>query len=154
MKADVWRRGGVGFVGAKVEEKGGRPKSFDPVGNGHGCLNEQGAEYIIRGAKGALSLAILRRGVWAGKSKDNAMLEKQVAIASVVKFSAIVTLKKSNGCGEMGRDKLLKLHKNAMNIRFGLKRKRPHVVSEIINHNQIIFVSRHTENRGRPNITM
>lgn len=56
-----------------------------------------GADAVVESAQGALGLAVLSRGVWAGEAKGHPMILKKSAHGVVVKFTAVISLQGDNG---------------------------------------------------------
>jgi hypothetical protein len=80
-------------------------------------LEEKGACDIICGAKHALGLAVLRRGVGARHAKRDAIGEKESA-RGVVELSAIVTLHGFDGATKLGANIGKEVRKGGESIRF------------------------------------
>jgi hypothetical protein len=80
-------------------------------------LEEKGACDIICGAKHALSLSILRRGVGARHAERDAIGEKESA-RGVVELSAIVTLHGFDGATKLGANIGKEVRKGGESIRF------------------------------------
>ena len=95
-------------------------------------MNEEGAYDIVDGTKRALGLAILGRGVGTGEPEKNSMSKEERATARVIELPAIVTLHKSYGKREMGRNIALKVDEQSMHIRFCTKREGPNKVRVMI----------------------
>ena len=53
------------------------------------------------------------------------MAKKEIMVAKIVKFTAIVTLQKANGEREVGVHIALEIHKHGMNIRFAAEWEGP-----------------------------
>jgi hypothetical protein len=79
-------------------------------------LNKQGMNDVVYREKRSFGFAILGRGIWTRKIKKYAMREKEGAIASVVKFTTIVTLNKSNEKTEVRDNILTKVEKYSVDI--------------------------------------
>jgi hypothetical protein len=77
-------------------------KGVSPIDRWHRGLEEKGACDIICGAKDALGLAVLRRGVGARHVERDAIGEEESASGGVVKLSAIVTLHGFDGATKLG----------------------------------------------------
>jgi len=88
----------------------------------------------------------LRRGIRTRKTKKNALRKKEGAVLSVVKFSTIITLNKSNWQTKVGKNILSKIEKEGMDFRFSTERKSPNIMRVIIQKHKIIFVTRDTRN--------
>ena len=72
----------------------------------------------------------------------------------VNKFRAIVSLKAFWYTTKLSLNVGNEINKMTINFRFLAQRKGPTLMSEIIKHDQIIFITRSTRNRGGPDITM
>lgn len=60
------------------------------------------------------------------------MVKEEVMVTRVIKLMAVITLKKTNGEGEVSRHIMLKINKQTTNIRFCANRKGPYKVRVII----------------------
>jgi len=72
----------------------------------------------------------------------------------VNKFRAIVSLKAFRYTTKLSLSVGNEINKMTIYFRFLTQRKGPAIMSEIIKHDQIIFITRSTRNRGGPDITM
>jgi hypothetical protein len=96
----------------------------------------------------------LGRRIQTRKTKNYAVRKKEVAVLSVVKFTAIVTLNKTNSKTEVRKYILAKASKDSVYIRLGMKRECPDIMRIIIQNYSIIFITRDTWNWRGPEITM
>ena len=71
----------------------------------------------------------------------------------IVEFFPVVGLKCEYGSPELCGDISIECNESSGNIEFPTKRKCPHIMREIINH-EIVCIARVACNRGRPNITV
>ena len=109
-------------------------------------MNKQVAKNIIDGAKRAFCFTILRGCIGARKAKEYAVRKKESAIASIIKFTSIVTLNKAYGKTKVGENILTKIEKNWVYIGLGSERKGPNIMGIIIKNYKIVFVTRNTRN--------
>jgi hypothetical protein len=84
------------FSWAQVDEMSGNVHGLSPKPRRHRGLNQKGTNDVVSSPNGALGLAILGRGIGAGKSEESTMREKKSTIQLVIKFPTVVTLDVSN----------------------------------------------------------
>lgn len=60
-------------------------------------MDEKSAKYIIDGAEGAFSFAILGGSIRAGEAEENTMGKKEITVSCIVELVPVVTLEKTNG---------------------------------------------------------
>jgi hypothetical protein len=137
-----------------VEEKHGGGESFGPVRGRHGGMNQERPNHIVQGAKQPLSFAVLGGCVGARGAKKNAAASQEGSSSIVDELRAIISLKTAQRIAELCVSVSSKLDNMLMNIRFMAQRKRPTIMCKIINHHEIIFVARNTQNWRCPDITM
>ena len=87
--------------GEAIDEVCGCGKSISPIGGGHGRLEQQGASYIICGAKHVLGFTVLLRGILARHVERNPFGKKESTRRRVVKFTTIVTLNRFDGATKL-----------------------------------------------------
>ena len=80
---------------------GGSGKGINPIGGGHGSLEEQGAGDIVGGTKHVLGFAILLRGIGTRHAERNTFSKKESTRRRVVKLTAVVTLYRFDGAAEL-----------------------------------------------------
>lgn len=74
-------------------------------------MEKESANDVIGGADDAFGFPILGRGVWTGKTKLNAVLQKESARGTVKKFGAIVALKTLDFGGKLSGNVRMKVTK-------------------------------------------
>ena len=123
------------FGGQDVEQGGRRGECLDPVGGGHGGLKKQGANDIIYRTNNAFSFTILRRGVWTGHAKLDALHEEEIAGARVVKLLPVIALDSLDLGAKLGGRVGDEVGERAESVRFKTQRKSPQIMSTIIKYN-------------------
>jgi hypothetical protein len=78
------------------------------------------------------------------------MGEKECAGLRIIRFAAVVALDALDGGPKLRANKRKKVRKSEKCLGFEAERKSPNVVGAIIKNNEIIFVSRHTNNGRCP----
>ena len=73
------------------------------------------------------------RGVWAGKSKCDAMSGEKIAHGKVVKFMSIIALDGLNGKVELVVDVSVEVLDRGRSISLGTQGKCPGIVRKVIN---------------------
>ena len=89
---------------ADVKKEGDGGKSIRPEPRGHVGVKEQRADTIVKSADDALSAAILLGRVRASEVEDGVVRRKEVADGGVVKFFAVVSLKRKDRTTELSGD--------------------------------------------------
>jgi hypothetical protein len=84
----------------------------------------------------------------------DALSEEKVTGTRVVEFFPIVALDRLDTCVKLSGDMGDELSQRAESVRFESQRKCPQVMSAVIKNNQIIFITRNTDNWGSPQITV
>jgi len=84
----------------------------------------------------------------------NALSEEEVASARIVELFSIVALDRFDTCVKLSGDVGEELGQRAESVRFESQRKCSQVMSAVIKYNQVIFITRNTDNRGGPQITV
>ena len=136
-----------------VEQVGGGVETLSPEAERQRGLDQKGAHDIVRRANHPLSLAVLGRGIQTRHTQLNTPREEERTGDVVIELMPIVTLDHLNGDAELSRhpDKEVEGGKS---LRLGAQRKSPRVMREIINHHQIIFITRNAGYRGCPQVTV
>ena len=88
-------------------------------------MEDKGPHHIRDGTDDSFGFAILRRSIWARKSKLDAMSGKVGGEFFIDIFFPIVTLKTLNGPVELSLSIFVKLDKMIKYLRFKLNRKNP-----------------------------
>ena len=117
-------------------------------------MEEEGANDVVHCPKYTLSFAILLRGVGTGHTENDAMGEKECTGGRIVEFTTIVTLHTFDGGAKLRGNKREKMRKGGEGVGFQTKGERPQVVRAIIKDSEVIFKTRHTRNRGGPEVTV
>lgn len=91
---EFFKRCGIldGGGGTTVEKMSGGGEGFGPIWWRHVGMKEEGADRIVESTKNAFRFAILLRGVWTRKPKEDAVVGKEFGGYVVNKFGAIVRL--------------------------------------------------------------
>ena len=82
-------------------------------------MNKQSAKNIINGANRVVRFSVLRGCIGARKAKEDAVREKESAIASIVKLTSIVALNKAYWKTKVGENILSKIEKNWVYVGLG-----------------------------------
>jgi hypothetical protein len=137
-----------------IEKICGGMKRVSPISRRKTGLEQKRPHDVVHGAKSAFGTSVLLGGIWARHPKDDPVSEEERAGRGVVKLAAVVALNCLDGGGKLRAHIGEKVREDAKSIRFKAQRKSPGVVSAIIKNDQIIFISRHTDNWRGPKITM
>jgi hypothetical protein len=86
--------------------------------------------------------------------EDGIMGEEERAGRRVIELTAVVALDSLHGGAKLRAHIGKKVRNRGESVRFKAKQKCPSIVRIIINNNEIIFVTRHTDNGRCPKITM
>jgi hypothetical protein len=96
---------------------GGGGEGINPIGRGHGCLEQESANDVVGGADNALGFAILLRGVWARHAKRNTMGKEESTRGGIIKFATVITLDGFNSAPELRLHKSKEIRKNGKGVR-------------------------------------
>jgi hypothetical protein len=143
-----------GRGGPLVDQEHSGGKGLNPVGSGHGGMNQKCANNIVQGAKHPLSLAVLGRHVWTRSAQQYATASQEGSGGVVDELGAIIYLKTAYRTTELCVSISNKLDKVIMHFRLMTKRVRPTVMSIVINEHKIKLITRNTRNQRGPHITM
>jgi hypothetical protein len=80
----------------------------------------------------------------------DALREKELTGARVVKLAPVVALDSLDACAELGGGVGNEVSKRAESVRFESQRKCPQKMSAIIKYDQIIFITTNAENWRGP----
>src|SRR6185436_1464509 len=80
----------------------------------------------------------------------NTPREKEGTGGGVIELPPVVTLDGLNGEAELSGHPGKEVEKGGEGLRLGAQRKSPRVMRKIINHHQIVFITRHAEYRRCP----
>ena len=108
-----------------VKKIGRNMKGLDPIGWGHGRLEEERAKHIIRCVNRPLGLAVLLRSIWTGHAESNTVKKKEVASGRVVEFSTVVTLDALNGGAKLCAYIVKEVRESGESFRLETERKSP-----------------------------
>jgi hypothetical protein len=137
-----------------IEEICGSVERLDPVNRRLAALKEQGVNNIIDSAERTLGFTILLRCMRAGHAENGAVREEERAGRGVVKLAAIVALDGLDGGAKLRAYISKKVRDGSEGVEFKTQRECPSIMRIIINNNEIIFVTGHTNNWRCPKITM
>src|SRR6185312_13972299 len=137
-----------------VKQVGGGVEALGPEARGQRGLDQKGAHDVVRRANHPLSLAILGRGIRTRHMQLNTLREEERTGGGVVELTPVVTLDGLNGEAELSGHPSKEVEEGGEGLRFGAQRKSPRVMRKIINHNQIIFITRHAEYKRCPQVTV
>ena len=116
-------------------------------------LDQKGAHDVVRRANHPLSLAVLGRGIRIRHAQLNTPREEERTRGGVVELTPVVTLDGLNGEAELSGHPSKEVE-GGEGLRLGAQMESPRVVGKIINNDQIIFIARHAEYRGCPQVTV
>jgi hypothetical protein len=140
--------------GKTVEEMHGGMKGLCPVGGRDRHLEEKAADHVGGGANHALGPAILSRGVGTRETQLDAVSEEERTGGVDVELAAIVALQGTDRVTKRGGYPGEELCEGGECVRLQPKWESPDKMGKIIQNHQIVFVTRKTEYRGGPEITM
>jgi hypothetical protein len=107
-KSLVWSRSRTCSGRETVEQVGGGMKALSPEARGQGGLDQKGAHDVVRRAKHALGLAVLRGSIRTRHAQLNTLREKERARSVVIKLTPVVTLNgldsETKLCGHPGKE--------------------------------------------------
>jgi hypothetical protein len=140
--------------GKTIEKVGGGVQGLCPVAGRERRLVEKAMDHIGGGANHAFGPAILGRGVWARETQLDAKCEKERARGVIVKLTAVVTLQGTDRAVKLEGDPGEEVCEGGECVRLQSKRKSPKKMGKVIQNHQIVFITRKTEYRRGPEITM
>jgi hypothetical protein len=100
----------------------------------------------------ALDLAVLRGSVGIRHPKLDVVREEESAVGGVMKFTSIITLDAPDGATKLYEHKGKEVGEGGKGVGLLAQRKSPRVVGAIIEDDQVILVTRDTQNRGGPKV--
>ena len=106
------------FARPDVKEKGSCGEGIGPKPRWHVCVEEQGANTLVKSAENTFGTTILLRCVWTCEAKDGAMSGEKMSNGEVIKFFSVIRLKMSNGAMEVGVDVGIKSVESGGDVRF------------------------------------
>jgi hypothetical protein len=125
-----------------------------PVAGRERRLEEEAAEHVGGGADHAFGSAVLCRGVGARETQLDAMSEEERARGVVVELAAIVTLQSTDRATKLSGYLGEEVCEGGECVRLQPKREGLEKMGKIIQNHQIVFITRKTEYRGGPKITV
>jgi hypothetical protein len=140
--------------GKTVEKVGGGVQGLCPVAGRERRLEEKAADHIGGGANHAFGPTVLGRGVRARETQLDAMREKEGAGGVIVELAAVVTLQGTDRAVKLGGDPGEEVCEGSERVGLQSKRKSPKKMGEVIQNHQLVFITRMTEYRRCPEITM
>jgi hypothetical protein len=96
----------------------------------------------------ALDLVVLRESVGTRHLKLDAVREEENAGGGVIKLASIIALDAPDGAAKLRRHKGKEVREGGEGVRLLAQRKSPRVVGAVIEDDQVILVTRHSE-QGR-----
>src|SRR6185503_14478468 len=116
-------------------------------------LDQKGAHDVVRRTNHPLILVVLRRGIRTRHAQLNTPREEERTGGGVVELPPIVTLDGLNGVAELSGHPG-KVVECGEGLRLGAQRKRPRVVREVVDHHQIVLITRKAKYRRGPQVTV
>ena len=152
-KSVVWNGSRRSSGRKAVEQVGGGVEALSPEARGQRGLDQKGAHDVVRRANHPLSLAVLRRGIRTRHTQLNTPREEERTGGGVVELPPVVTLDGLNGEAELSGHPGKEVE-GGEGLRLGAQRKRPRVVREVIDHHQIVLITRKAKYRRGPQVTV
>jgi hypothetical protein len=154
VQGEVGSRVAHRLGGKTIEEVSGGVQGLCPVTGGERRMEEKAADHVGGGANHAFGPAVLGRGVGARETQLDAMSEKERARGVIVELAAVVTLQGTDRAVKLGGDPGEEVCEGGERVGLQSKRKSPKKMGKIIQNHQIVFITRKTEYRRGPEITM
>lgn len=117
-------------------------------------LKEESTNNIIDSSKATLSFPILRRGIWARKTKNNPMRREKSTQCGIVKFFSVVTLNALYRKMKLIQDISIEITNDVWHLRSSPYRESPCIMCIVIKKHKVIFEPSKTFNRRCPQVTM
>jgi hypothetical protein len=102
----------------------------------------------------AFGPTVLGRGVGAQETQLDVVGEEEGARGVVVELAAIITLEGTDRATELGGDPGKKVGEGGERVGLQLKWDSPKKMREVVQNDQVVFVTREAEDRRSPEITM
>jgi hypothetical protein len=118
-----------------------------------GSLEQQGVHDIVGGMNHALGLAILQGSIGTRHPKLDTVREEESA-GGVIKLASIIALDGLDGAAKLRGHKGKEVGEGGESVGLLAQRKGPRLVGAVIEDDQVILVTRDTQNRGGPKVTM
>jgi hypothetical protein len=154
VKCEVGSRVAHRLGGKTVEKVGGGVQGLCPVAGRERRLEEKTTDHIGGGANHAFGPTVLGRGVRERERQLDAMSEKERAGGVIVELAAVVTLQGTDWAVKLGGDPGEEVCEGSERVRLQSKRESPKKMRKIIQNDQIVFITRKTEYKRGPEITM
>jgi hypothetical protein len=129
-------------------------KALSPVTSWKESLEQHGAYDIIGGMNHALGLAVLWASVGTRHLKLEAVREEESAGGEVIKLAAIITLDAPDSAAKLCGHKGEEVGEGGEVVELLTHQKGPQVVGAVIEDDQVILVTRDTQNKGGPKVTV
>jgi hypothetical protein len=117
-------------------------------------LEQQGAHDIIGGTNHALGFAVLWESVRTRHPKLDVVREEESAGGGIIKLASIIALDALDGATKLRGHKGKEVGDGGEGVGLLAQRESPRVVGAIIEDDQVILVTRDTQNRGGPKVTV
>jgi hypothetical protein len=140
--------------GEVVEEMCGVVQGLYLVASRERCLKKEAANHIVGGANDTFGQAILGRGLGAWETQLNAMGEEEGARGVVVEVVTIITLEGMDRAMELGGDPGEEVGEGGECVRLQTKWESPTKMWDVIQNDQVVFVTREAEDRRSLEISM
>jgi hypothetical protein len=101
-----------------------------------------------------LGLAVLRGSVGTRHPKLDAVREEESVGGGVIKLASIITLDAPDGAAKLRGYKDEEVGEGGEDVRLLTQQKSPWVVDAVIEDDHVILVTRDTQNRGGPKVTV
>ncbi len=138
------------MFGHAIDEINRGGKRIAPIRLRKGRLMKQGKASFNYVAVTTFRVAVVFRSVGRGGEKGDALGGKKRTHSDVL--TAIVRVKSFDSATKEIFYETFEIFESLENVRFVFKGIEPNVFGEVIDKNNIIFVARVRQNRGRPNI--
>jgi hypothetical protein len=140
--------------GKAVEEMGGSVQGLCPVAGRERRLEEKAAEHIGGGVDHAFGSAVLCRGVGARETQLDAMSEEERTGGVVVELATIVTLQSTDRATKLSGYPGEEMCEGGECVGLQPKWESPEKMGKINQNHQIVFITRKTEYRRGPKVTV
>jgi hypothetical protein len=154
VQGEVGSRVAHRLRGKTDEEVCGGVQGLYPVAGRERRLEEKATNHIGGGANHAFGPAVLGKGVGVRETQLDAVGEKERTGGVIVELATIVTLQGTDRLMELGGYLGEEVCEGGEHVGLQPKRKSPKKMGKIIQNHQVVSVTRKTEYRGGPEITM
>jgi len=121
----VWRGSWAGSGRKAVKEVSGGVQALSPEASRKRGLKQKGAHGVVVGANHALSLAVLRGGIWTRHAQLDTVREKEGTGGGVIELPTIVTLNNLDVKTELSRHPGEEVQKGGESLRLHTQGKSP-----------------------------